>query len=92
MLLPAEKSTRLRTRNYSGVRSEALLSMDYRPQSRTLELEFIDGEVYHYYKVPDRYWRRIQEIAASGESLGTYINRDFKKEVDRLNIDYRRII
>jgi hypothetical protein len=91
MLLPPEKARRLGTGNYTRVSSEALRSVDYVPGSGTLELEFIDGAVYHYYKVPARYWERIGEIIASGESLGTYINQDFKAAVNELELDYRRI-
>jgi hypothetical protein len=91
MLLRMEKASRLRTENYTAASSEALRSVDYATGTGTLELEFIDGEVYHYYKVPAKYWGRIQEIISSGGSLGTYINQDFKAAVSRLNIDYRRI-
>ncbi len=58
------------------VTSEAVRSIGY--EGRTLEVEFIDGDVYQYYGVPEI---RYAELMLS-ESIGRYI-------VAHIRDDYR---
>jgi hypothetical protein len=92
MKLDDGRGERLMTDNYMHVNSQAVRSIDYSPKSKTMEVEFIDGEVYHYYKVPAGLWKRIQDVATDGGSVGTFVNQDVKAEVKKLDLDYRRII
>lgn len=92
MRLPDAPGERLMTKNHIRVDSSAVRSLDFAPRSRTLEVKFIDGEVYHYYKVPAKLWTQIKDVIASGQSIGTFVNQDVKAEVKRLDLDYRRIL
>ena len=92
MKLDDAYAERLGTKNKVRVDSQAVRSIDYSPGSRTLEVVFIDGEVYHYYKVPARVWKEIQEVIESGGSVGTFVNLDVKAVVKELDLDYRRVI
>lgn len=92
MKLPDTKGERLMTKNYLHVDSQAVRSLDFSPRSRTLEVEFIDREVYHYYNVPGRLWKQIREVIQAGGSVGTFVNQDVKAEVKRLGLNYRRIL
>jgi hypothetical protein len=92
MRLPDAPGERLMTKNFMRVDSQALRSLDFTGRSRTLEVEFIDGEVYHYYKVPAGLWAQIREAIASGESVGAFVNQQVKGRVKELDLDYRRII
>ena len=92
MLLPPKKGKRLHTGNFLQVMSRAAISIDFDAGKRVIEIEFINGDVYHYYKVPQQLWTGILEVIAAGDSLGTYLNQHFKAEVARLDIDYRRIL
>jgi KTSC domain len=81
---------RLNSKNFRRVESDAIRSIDYM-EGRAIEIEFINGDVYHYFKAPKRLWTKMQQIIKSGDSLGTYVNQDFKSEVKRLDLDYRKI-
>lgn len=91
MLLPPKKSKRLHTANFLRVSSRAARSIDFDAGKGVIEIEFINGEVYHYYKAPRQLWDEILELIAAGDSLGTYLNQRFKAEVARMDIDYRII-
>lgn len=91
MRLPDAPGKRLMTKNFIRVDSQALRSVDFTGRSRTLEVEFIDGEVYHHYQVPPVLWAQIREVIASGESVGAFVNQQVKGLVKELGLDYRRI-
>lgn len=92
MRLPDAPGERLLSKNFVRVDSAALRSLDFTARSRTLEVEFIDGEIYHYYKVPAKLWTEIKDVLVSGQSIGTFVNQDVKALVKELDLDYRRII
>lgn len=92
MRLPDAPGERLMTKNFVRVDSQALRSLDFASKSRTLEVEFIDGEIYHYYKVPAKLWTEIKDVLLSGQSIGTFVNQDVKALVKELDLDYQRII
>lgn len=92
MRLPDAPGERLMTKNFVRVDSQALRSLDFAAKSRTLEVEFIDREIYHYYKVPAKLWTEIKDVLVSGQSVGTFVNQDVKALVKELDLDYRRVI
>ncbi len=54
--------------------SRSLRSAGYNPQTRVLEIEFQDGDVYEYQGVPDRVYNEL----VSAESKGGYFNQAIK--------------
>ena len=53
------------------VESTSLASIGYDPASRTLEVEFQSGAVYHYRDVPFP----VAKALATAESVGSYFSR-----------------
>jgi hypothetical protein len=53
------------------VKSSVVLSVGYEPESKTLELEFVDGSLYEYYDVPAAIHRRLM----ASDSVGRFVNR-----------------
>ena len=53
------------------VTSASLASVGYDPRSRTLEVEFQSGAVYHYHGVPYAVARGL----ATAQSVGGYFSR-----------------
>lgn len=88
MQLEPMKGTKLSTTNQTYVSSSAVRSIDYSVSSETLELEFINNQVYHYYKVPKQVWEKTIDVVKTGKSLGTFVN----EEIKNLDLDYRKII
>jgi nitrogen fixation/metabolism regulation signal transduction histidine kinase len=75
-----EKSVlRLRTKNYRRVISEAISNIDYNAKLKIIEIEFKDGEVYHYLNAKKSEWNKMIEFADKGKGLGAYINQIFKE-------------
>ena len=79
---------KLSTTNQTYVSSSALRSIDYSTSTEILELEFINNQVYHYYKVPRNVWEKTMDVVKTGKSLGTFVN----EEIRNLDLDYRKII
>ena len=88
MQLEPMKGRKLSTTNQTYVSSSAVRSIDYSVSSETLELEFINNQVYHYYKVPRQVWEKTVNMVKTGKSLGAFVN----DEIKNLDVDYRKII
>ena len=88
MQLEPMKGRKLSTTNQTYVSSSAVRSIDYSVSSETLELEFINNQVYHYYKVPMQVWEKTVNMVKTGKSLGAFVN----DEIKNLDVDYRKII
>jgi hypothetical protein len=56
------------------VTSTAMLSTGYDPDSRVLEIELINGDIYQYLDVP----KHVYEDLLSAESKGRYLNMVIK--------------
>lgn len=54
--------------------SSVLASGGYDPATRILELEFVSGELYRYWIVPERVWRGL--VAA--ESAGRFFAEEIR--------------
>lgn len=83
MQLETRNAPRLETDNFRFINtSEAVQSIDYSKRLKILEVEFINGGVYHYLKVNGDTWKALQETIAQGESLGGYVNGPVKTNHD----------
>lgn len=57
-----------------AVVSSSVKSVGYDLRSRTLELEYVSGDVYRYFDVPQPTYAGL--LAAT--SIGAYVNREIK--------------
>ncbi|HEX2787812.1 MAG TPA: KTSC domain-containing protein [Ignavibacteria bacterium] len=56
------------------VNSTSVRSIGYDEATKTLEVKFIDGDVYQYFKVPEKIY--LDLLTAS--SIGAYLNKEIK--------------
>jgi KTSC domain len=56
------------------VKSSTIKSVGYDPKSKTLEVEFNGGSVYHYHDVP----KETHEGLVSAKSAGSYLHASVK--------------
>lgn len=56
------------------VESSHIASIGYDPDSETLEIEFVKGELYQYYNVP----KYVFDELMSASSHGTYLAANIK--------------
>ena|SRR5215213_7665480 len=88
MQLETKNALRLETDNFRFVNtSEAVQSLDYSKRLKILEVEFINGGVYHYLNVSQDTWKELQGTIESGESLGAYVNSTVKANHDYYKLD-----
>ncbi len=78
MKLPDKYGVRLGTSSFKKVTSSAVLSVDYDAKENIVEIEYKNGNVYHYLNANKKEWSRIIGFIKKGEGLGTYINQVFK--------------
>ena len=88
MKLADKYSDRLHTKSFRRVTSKAVISIDYYPKLKIIEIEYRTGKIYHYLNMNKTIWNKILEFADKGKGLGTYINQDFKDMIDKDNYDY----
>ncbi|MBV9963333.1 MAG: KTSC domain-containing protein [Parafilimonas sp.] len=69
---------RLQTRNFRPVTSGAILSIDYSPKNKLVEVEFKDSDIYHYLDAKKKEWEKMLEFVRKKEGLGGYVNSVFK--------------
>ena len=60
--------------NRTPVTSSHVASVGYDPKTMTLEVEFKNGSIYHYFDVPEAVYRGL----LSASSVGTYLNQNIK--------------
>lgn len=56
------------------VNSTSVRSIGYDEATKTLEVKFIDGDVYQYFKVPQKVYLDL----LTAESIGAYLNKEIK--------------
>lgn len=54
--------------------SSVIAGLEYDPASRTLEVEFRSGRVYHYFDVPKAEYLAL----TNAPSLGSYFNKEIR--------------
>jgi KTSC domain/Protein of unknown function (DUF2442) len=57
------------------IESDTIASMGYNSETRMMEIEFTNGEVYRYLGVPESEHRAFM----GADSKGNYLNKQFKK-------------
>jgi len=60
--------------NRTSVQSSNVASIGYDPGTLTLEVEFTNGAVYHYFDVPEVEYQNL----IGAESVGSYLNQNIK--------------
>lgn len=58
------------------VSSKNIKSIGY--ENYLLEVEFLDGSVYHYYDVPENIYRSLMSAKSHGEFLAAHIKGRFR--------------
>lgn len=64
----------------SPVRSGTISSIGYNPESRILEIEFTEGGIYHYYKVPFSEYQGIMSARSHGRYFTSHIRDMYSYE------------
>jgi hypothetical protein len=59
-------------------RSGTTIMVNYDAGSRILEVQFIEGDLYHYLDVPPRVWKGLVAEIKNGGSSGAYVNKTIK--------------
>jgi hypothetical protein len=77
------------------VHSSAIDAMGYDPEEKILEIEFVEGGVYHYYQVPKRIWNSLKTAPSKGKAFhnlvyGEWVGPEGNKTYFP-NYTYRRI-
>ena len=62
------------------VSSSHIGSIGYDSGSETLEVEFLDGAIYHYYNVPENMYEEFLNSDSKGRFLNTYIKGQYSYE------------
>jgi hypothetical protein len=62
------------------VQSETFSSLGYREDAHLLEAEFRDGDVYWYFDVPARVWRRFMNAPSKGRFFASEIRDRYRYE------------
>ena len=90
---------RLGTKNFRRVTSDAVASIDYSPGAKIIEIEFKDGEIYHYLNAKKTEWNKMIGFAGRKKGLGGYVNQGFKepyksgeRKYYKLNVIEERLI
>lgn len=63
------------------VKSTNVRSYGYDPESQTIQVQFVGGDVYEYYKRPASMWRDFQLAESKGKFVQTVLTpgRNYKK-------------
>jgi hypothetical protein len=64
--------------NREHVNSRTLKSVGYDPASKTLEVEFHDGDVYQYFNVPAVVHRDLLAAGSIGQYFAFYIKTTYR--------------
>jgi hypothetical protein len=62
--------------------SSAVISLGYDEPTQTLEVAFIGGSIYRYFKVGPGLWRQLVEA----DSKGRFLNAEIKPQCDCLKV------
>jgi hypothetical protein len=64
----------------SPVKSSAITSVGYNADKKILEIEYISGEVYDYFNVPQRIFNEFMQAESKGTFANTQIKDRYKFE------------
>jgi hypothetical protein len=57
------------------VTSSTIASIGYDPAQEVLEVEFLDGSVYHYFGVPEILYRGLMAASSHGSYLDAHVKK-----------------
>ena len=60
------------------VSSSNIRSIGYDPQSALLEVEFVSGDVYQYFDVPEHLYRQFLNGSSHGQFLNDHIRYNYR--------------
>ncbi|MFF9562842.1 KTSC domain-containing protein [Leifsonia sp. NPDC014704] len=60
--------------------STVIATAGYDAALRTLEVEFVSGEVYRYFLVPARVWRELRDAESAGSYFNTAVRDHYPEE------------
>lgn len=63
--------------NRESVSSSNIASLGYDGQTETLEVEFLNGNVYQYYNVGADLYEQLNAASSKGQFLNTYIRNSY---------------
>lgn len=66
--------------NTTPVKSSNIRSIGYDMENEVLEIQFLDGSVYHYFEVPLYEYDSIMEASSHGKYLAQYIKGNYRYE------------
>lgn len=61
--------------NRVAVSSSNLASIGYDAESKTLEIEFLNGSIYQYFNVPDSIFSGLISAASHGQYFSAFIKK-----------------
>lgn len=64
----------------SRVKSSAILSIGYHVDKKILEIEYISGEVYDYFNVPEHIFNELMQADSKGTFANTRIKEHYEFE------------
>jgi len=59
----------------TSVNSSNLDSVGYDPQTRILEIAFLDGSIYQYFDVPENIYKGLMNASSHGSFLDRYVKK-----------------
>lgn len=59
------------------VASTSVAAIGYDEPSQTLEVEFLNGNVYQYYNVPANMHEQLMQSPSKGQFINTYIKNSY---------------
>jgi hypothetical protein len=66
--------------NRTTVQSSNIRSIGYDMENETLEIQFNDGSIYHYFEVPLYEYDGIMEASSHGKYLAQHIKDSYRYE------------
>ncbi|MDI3321053.1 KTSC domain-containing protein [Pinibacter soli] len=64
----------------SPVKSSAISSIGYNADKKILEIEYISGDVYDYFKVPEHIFNELMQAESKGTFANTRIKEHYESE------------
>ena len=64
--------------NRTPVTSSNINSIGYDAQSDILEVEFVSGDIYHYFNVPEHLYQSLMNAASKGQFLNENIRYGYR--------------
>jgi len=83
-----KKNERLSRRNAVYTPGSTATNMiNYSETSLKLEVEYVDGDVYHYLEVEPEKWEEYRDWVAQGKSSGEFVNKYIKPFYEQRRIE-----